>query len=431
MHLTERSLVAGAACAGLEVAGLWLEEPGLRRLAAFLVLVVLGALIAEARRQRERRPQLTLAVAPVELGRPAEVSLLARNPTAAPLCFEYLPALPRTTSGPTLPRTLVIPPLSVAQDRYSLEPHRLGHHRLPATAARVLGRFGLGWWPCELAADAVLTVRPGFLSDDERRRATATGGDVVLAATGVGCELIQLRPYRVGDPPRSIDWRATARTGALISREFGIDQHLEVLLLIDAGRHSRLGIDGNDRLGHYAHVAARLAERAVLADDRVGLLVFADRILVRLAPARGVAALNAVRAALTDVVAAGAESDLVGAALAARKLARVRSLVVLFSDLDDPRGSGQLGRAVALLSPRHQVLVAGLQSAAIAELARVRPPRRAQAYAGLAADVSADAMSDTVSRLRLSGVPAILAAPSGYERAVFAAYDTLRARGRV
>ena len=203
------------------------------------------------------------------------------------------------------------------------------------------------------------------------------------------------------------------------------------MLAVDAGRHSRLGIDGNDRLGHYAHVAARFAERAAIAEDRVGLMVFADRVLVRLAPARGMIAVRAVRDALAGIEAVEAESDLVGAALEIRRLTRVRSLVVLFTDVDDPRGSGQLSRAVSLLRPLHQPLVAGLRSAQIDGLSRLPPVRRAQAFAGLAADTYADAQTDTVARLRLLGVPAVVAPPAGYERAVLATYDNLRSRRRV
>jgi len=69
-----------------------------------------------------------------------------------------------------------------------------------------------------------------------------------------------LRAYVRGDPLARIDWKATARTRRLITREFSEDQHLDVLVAIDAGRLSRVRAGRLDRFGLYANVAARMAE---------------------------------------------------------------------------------------------------------------------------------------------------------------------------
>ena len=431
MHLSERALGLVALAGGCEIAALWLEEPGLARIALVLIAVLASGLLAEAWRRRARLPVLELTPQPSVLGDDATVELRATTSVVDGVSFEYLPSVPAMAEGVTGVRKLAVRPGTVATDRYVVRPVRLGRFPLPPVVLRVLGAYGLAYWPARVPVDSTLVVRPGRLSAEERRRATAGGGGSVMRKAGAGLELLQMRPYRAGDPPRSIDWRATARSGALVSREFGEDQHLEIVLMVDAGRQSRIGIDGNDRYGHYAHVAARLAERAVIAEDRVGLIVFAANLLARLPAARGAPALNAVREALTGVDVAGTDSDLLGAALAARRMIRVRSLVVLFTDLDDPRGAGQLFGAVSLLRSRHQVLVAGLKSARVAQLSRQLPRQQGEAYAGLAADERLDAMAATLRRLRLSGIPAVLAEPAQYERAVFASYDELKAQRRV
>lgn len=431
MHLTQRSLILAALAGALQIGALWLELPALGRLALLVLLLLLAGLLVEALTRGRRRPQVAVTAPATELGRPAEIRVQLTNACRELQPVEYLPSLPAACRGDTQPRAVQVPPGATMIDAYPLFPERLGRLPVPALLARVQGRYGLAWWRTAFATGAELTVRPGFLSDDERRRATAGGGTTVLVKPGSGTELLQLRPFRSGDPPRAIDWRATARTGALVSRDYGQEEHLEIILAVDAGRYSGLGLDGLDRLGQYAHVAARFAERAVLAQDRVGLVVYAQRVLAARPPARGAGALHAIRELLTDVRAAEEESDVVAAALEIRRLARVRSLVVLFSDLDDPRGSGALARALALLRPQHVVLVAGLASAAVTELSRRLPRRRAQAYLGLAADLRTDNLHDTLAQLRLQAVPAVLAPPAGYERAVLAAYDALRQRRRI
>src|SRR6185369_18027359 len=104
---------------------------------------------------------------------------------------------------------------------------------------------------------------------------------------GVGVELLQLRDYVSGDAMSRIDWKATARRGALVAREYSEAQHLEILIVIDAGRASRVRAGQLDRLGLYANVAARLAQHAVSSEDRVGLLVYAEKMLSAAPPDRG------------------------------------------------------------------------------------------------------------------------------------------------
>ena len=115
-----------------------------------------------------------------------------------------------------------------------------------------------------------------------------------------------MRDYRPGDPQHLIDWKATARSSRLVSRDFSEDQHLEIVLAIDAGRASALRAGDLDRFGHYANIAARFAEHAVAQDDRVGLVVFADRPLAAIAPGRGIGTVVRIRAMLAAVQPAAA-----------------------------------------------------------------------------------------------------------------------------
>ena len=78
-------------------------------------------------------------------------------------------------------------------------------------------------------------VAPDALRSGVRMRAMA-GGARARRIVGAGAELYQLRAYVRGDPSSRIDWKATARTRALVTREYTEDQHLDVLVAIDAGQ---------------------------------------------------------------------------------------------------------------------------------------------------------------------------------------------------
>ena len=243
--------------------------------------------------------------------------------------------------------------------------------------------------------------------------------------------MLQLRDYRVGDPLHLIDWKATARAGRLVSRDFAEDQHLDIIVAIDAGRASALRAGALDRLGHFANVAARFAQYATAQDDRVGLVIFADRPLAALAPGRGAGAVVRIRAALASMKTVQAESNPLNAALRIRALAPHRTLVVMLTDLDDATAAGQLVSAARLLLPKHLPLIAGLSSRQIEALAHASPRTWLDPYESLAAQEYCARLERNVRALHALGAPAVLAHPDQIEHAVFNAYADFRRRRRV
>lgn len=431
MHLTERALAIAVAAALVAFAGLWLASAGLLRLAGVLLVLLLAGLAYEARGRRGRAPVPVVATLRGALGRRLEVPIEWRNPGARALAFEFVVAPPAGFDGEAGVRSVALAPGGTAVQSASWLPQRLGRTPFPVLRQRTLGPLGLAWWTGDLRVTAELVVGPDLRALDRRHRRGATGGSASRVLAAAGGEIVQLRDYRPGDSERAIDWKATARRDRLVTREFAEDQHVEILLLVDAGARSALEVDGMSRLAHYANVAARLAERAALHDDRVGVLACADRVLARLAPARGSHAYARLRTALEQLAPVSAEFDPVAAALEARALVRARSLVCVLTDVDEPASGGPLARAVRLLRSRHQPIVAGVTSAAVARLHSVVPVTRWDAYLGLAADEYLASLRRSAARLRLAGVPVVLARPDGFERAVLATYDALRARRRV
>lgn len=248
---------------------------------------------------------------------------------------------------------------------------------------------------------------------------------------GAGSELHQLREYVQGDPIARIDWKATARTGKFITREFTEDQHLDVLVAIDAGRLSRVRAGRLDRFGLYSNIAARFAEVVTPNDDRVGLLVFSDRMLAVCAPERGETAITRIRRALERLNVETAESDPIAAAVRIRSMLKHRTLVIMLTDLDDAAVAEQLARSVRLLSPPHLVVVAGVHSAEIAGLAHREAAGWRDPWIALAAQEHELRAAAQRLLLRKLGAPVIATKEELLEQAVFAEYESLRRSRRV
>lgn len=309
---------------------------------------------------------------------------------------------------------------------------RLGPVVWPPPAIRIGGALTLAWWPRRVAADCTVTVVPDLLA---RIVATTRGsrraGGQRAPMTGSGTEILQLRDYRPGDPLRLIDWKATARRRRPISRDMTEDQHLEIVVALDAGRASGLAAGEVDRLSLNVNVAARLAQRATELEDAVGLLVFAAQPVAALAPARGGAAVTRIRKLLSACRVQPGESNPVLAAARILTLSKRRSLIVLLTDLEDASATEQLVQAARMLTRKHFLLIAGVESPRISALAAAGAREPLDAYRALAAIEYCNALAGNVRVLRAVGAAAIAARPEHLDRAVFEAYREHRERRRV
>ncbi len=356
MHLAERGYALILLTALLAIAGTWSSEPALEGAWRWAALLLLTGLAVESYFLSRTRIEIDIETAPrARLGREQPGAFAFRNDSSRDLEIEYAPVVPAGFEPFDAARRVSAPRRGVGRDAFALLPIRLGPQSWPAVPARVLGRLGLAWWPRTFGVSRDMTVGPDSLRAPRRRPSGAPTGMRPRRVVGAGSELHQLRTYVRGDPLARIDWKASARARRLITREFSEDQHLDILVAIDAGRFSRVRAGRLDRFGLYSNIAARLAEVVTPNDDRIGLVVFSDRTLAVCAPERGMAAVTQIRRTLERLSVQSAESDPVSAAMRVRALLKHRTLIVLLTDLDDALVSEQLARAVRLMSPPHLV----------------------------------------------------------------------------
>ncbi len=202
------------------------------------------------------------------------------------------------------------------------------------------------WTPDDMAALGRLSVLARRLAPSlwrGRRRARRVGG---------GSELVDTRPYAIGDDPRQIAWHVYARLERLVVRVRADEMPLRVALVVDAS--ASMGHGRPSKLRQASRVAAGLAAVALAADDRVAAVV-AGAEAGALATSGGRAALPKLLAWLGALRPAG-RADLARAAAEAAAAARGRALCVFVSDflcpegaLAGPRAARALGHDVALV----------------------------------------------------------------------------------
>ena len=431
MHLARRSYALVLLTAVIAIAAIWSSDRELSLLWRVPAVLLLLGLAFEGLGVRGLVPQARIETgSPAFLGRLQHGAVVLTNRANRPLTLEYAPVTSPGFEALRTVRRVSIGAHASLQDPLPLLPVRLGPQPWPPLPARLRGPLALAWWDVSLEPQGRCLVAPDTL----RSRVRVTGlaaGTRTRRVVGAGQELHQLRAYEHGDPLTRIDWKASARSGTLVSRDYSEDQHLDILVAIDAGRLSRVRAGALDRLGVYSNAAARLAEVVTHNDDRIGLMVFAERVLTSCAPARGLPAVARLRQSLTELSVRSAESDPTAAAVSMRNLLRQRALIVLLTDLDDANIAAALARAVRLLAPPHLVLVAGVHSGEIETLARRVSREWQDAWISLAAAEHETRAARQRALLQRLGAPVVAASAERLEAALFERYEALRRTRRV
>lgn len=432
MHFALRGYLFIVLTALLGIAGSWTDEAAFDGAWLWPASLLLAGLSLEAWYLRGTQLRVRMQVeARLKLGRPAAGAFAFQHNRQRNLVLQYARVLPAALRQAPEVRNLTLPPDAETLDTAELLPLRLGAGKFGDVPARLLGRLRLAWWSRRLPQDTGFRVAPDSLARGSRPIAGESAGETPRRLPGVGMELLQLREYVSGDALSRIDWKATARRGSLVSREYSEAQHLELLLVIDAGRASRVRAGALDRLGLYANVAARLAEHAVSVEDRVGLLVYTGRTLVACLPDRGMRAVSRLRQALESLESDRGESDPVAAALTVRKLLRNRGLVVWLTDLAEPARNERLLLALRALVPRHQPIVAAPYAEEITRLATQTASHWRDPSVTLAAREHVLRARAQIAHMNRRGVVVLEEPDHKLDQAVLEAYLQLRRRRRV
>jgi len=112
-------------------------------------------------------------------------------------------------------------------------------------------------------------------------------GEYESAFKGRGMEFEEVREYQAGDDVRHIDWKVTARMGSPFIKVHREERELSVMLVVDVSSSGAFGSGSKLKNEVSAEVAALLAYTAIKSNDRVGLIIFSDRIEHYIPPKKG------------------------------------------------------------------------------------------------------------------------------------------------
>ncbi len=275
------------------VAGLASGRPELVLLAVPILLLIVVGLVLQPDRPPDLRADVRLERTRLLEGEAALAKVVLRKRRRQSIAVEV--ELARSGTGTTALRLsgsteLILP--------FVISPQRWGAHTIGPVTARVVDPLRLTRSTLRLAEPQVVRVFPR----EQRLRQLIAPlrtqpflGSHVSRARGEGIEFADIRPFVTGDRARRVNWRVTARRGALHVTERHAEQASDVVLLLDTFAQARDGAGGT--LDAAVRAAAALARTHLAQRDRVALVDFGGT-LQWLEPALGTVQLYRIYDAL-------------------------------------------------------------------------------------------------------------------------------------
>lgn len=169
---------------------------------------------------------------------------------------------------------------------------------------------------------------------------------------GSGMEFDEVRLYHPGDEVRSIDWNVTARTDQTHVKRYVEERELNLFFLVDLSASGTFRSSGKSKNETAAEICALLAFSAIKNNDKVGLIVFTDRIEMFIPPGKGSRHVLGIIERLVEFQPGGAGTDISAALDYFGHMTKKSSVVFLLSDFQDTG----FDEALQVLNCRHDMI---------------------------------------------------------------------------
>jgi uncharacterized protein (DUF58 family) len=295
-----------------------------------------------------------------------------------------------------------------AYTRYHFTARIRGDHRAGKLYLRYRSLLGLAERRASVDLTQIVRIYPATVAGQDQSLFLARSRQLELQLRkqrqrGMGREFEALRDYLEGDDIRDIHWKASARRGALITRQYRTERSQAVWLLIDAGRLLQGRVGPYTKLDYATATALAMGRLAIASGDRVGLLAYGRETQQVLTPARGGTHLRQIMDSLALVKGEAAEADHLRATVTLNRLQPRRSLVLWLTDPAETTLQPEVAEGAAQLMRRHLVLFVAIEQRDLREMASKRPGNQQEMFAGAAAQEMVRWREVLLGRLRQRG----------------------------
>ena len=339
-----------------------------------------------------------------------ELILVNQGDTAA--LFQIIDSPPVEFTGSPRMLALRLPPKREIVQNYSLKSYRRGSFSFGAVFYRITGPLGLIQRQGKIDLPQAVQVLPDMTGEGSRDLQLALAGAFQAGrrkATrrGEGSEFESLRDHQRDDDFRHIDWKASAKRGKLISRQYETERDQRLMILLDTGRLMSPRIGSYRKLDYAINASVHLAQIALHKGDLVGYAIFNDEMRAFAEPKKGQAQMSHFVRNLTSLQATRLESDYAAVFNHVLRRCSRRTLIVCFTDLGDAQSAESLLGAALPLMPRHLPVIVTVSNSEVLAVTRKAPENEFEVYRHVAAQEIWNDYQRTLRGLRSRGVATV------------------------
>ena len=339
-----------------------------------------------------------------------ELILVNQGDTAA--LFQIIDSPPVEFTGSPRMLALRLPPKREIVQNYSLKSYRRGSFSFGAVFYRITGPLGLIQRQGKIDLPQAVQVLPDMTGEGSRDLQLALAGAFQAGrrkATrrGEGSEFESLRDHQRDDDFRHIDWKASAKRGKLISRQYETERDQRLMILLDTGRLMSPKIGSYRKLDYAINACVHLAQVALHKGDLVGYAIFNDDLLAFAEPQKGQAQMSHFVRNLTALQATRLESDYAALFHQVMRSCSRRTLIVCFTDLADAHSAQTLLQAALPLMPRHLPVIVTVSNSEVLAVTKKAPVNEFEVYRHVAATEIWNDYQRTLRALRSRGVATV------------------------
>lgn len=324
---------------------------------------------------------------------------------------------------------------NIAPAEFAVTPLRRGEGRFERLWIRWRSPLGLAWRQHVETLGRAVPIIPNMQAvKDEALRLfsrDSSFGLHLFLNSGDSSDFHALRDFQSGMDRRRIDWKQSARHGALRAKEFHAEENQHIVLVLDSGWLMSDPLDGQPRLDRAVHATLLLAYVALKLGDRVGLFAFDEKPRLASGTVTGAAAFPILQRLAAKIEYSPGETNFtLGLTQLASNLER-RSIIVIFTDFVDTTSAELMLENVGRLLQRHLVLFVVFRDQELEALRNAAPHTPEDISRAVVADTLLHERDIVIERLRRMGTEIVDAPVDRLGPHLLSAYLMTKRRGRL
>lgn len=324
----------------------------------------------------------------------------------------------------------------IREIKYLLRPVERGEYKFGSLNIYAAGMIGFARKRFEFQTDEMVPVYPSYVQMRKYQLMAISNrltemGVKKIRRLGHTTEFEQIKEYVTGDDYRTVNWKATARSGKLMVNQYIDERAQNVFCLVDKSRVMKMPFKGMTLLDYAINSSLVLSNIAIYKQDKGGLITFAERIHASVPASSKATQMNLIMEVLYNQKTRFLEADYARLyAFVKRKIAH-RSLMILFTNFESVTAMRRQLPYLKKIARQHLLVVIFFENTELRDLLDSRPERLEDIYIKSIGENFAFEKKQIVKELEQNGIISILSPPENLTVNTVNKYLELKSRGMI